>query len=77
MTALSPPIVYPPRGGLPVLLSVPHSGRDYPGWLVDMAVVLPVTITLLLAVGVVGVYALAILQPYFSTLNEMTQWSWH
>jgi general secretion pathway protein F len=43
------------------------------GWLVDMAVVLPVTITLLLAVGVVGVYALAILQPYFSTLNEMTQ----
>ena len=37
MTALSPPIVHPPRGGLPVLLSVPHSGRDYPGWLVDMA----------------------------------------
>lgn len=37
MTALSPPIIHPPRGSLPVLLSVPHSGRDYPAWLVDMA----------------------------------------
>jgi N-formylglutamate amidohydrolase len=34
---LPPPIVHQPRGELPVLLSVPHSGRDYPGWLVDMA----------------------------------------
>lgn len=24
-----PPTLYPPRGSLPVLLSVPHSGRDY------------------------------------------------
>jgi N-formylglutamate amidohydrolase len=24
-----PPIIHPPRGSLPVLLSVPHSGRDY------------------------------------------------
>lgn len=31
---LSPPLVHPPRGPLPVTLSVPHSGRDYPGWLV-------------------------------------------
>jgi N-formylglutamate amidohydrolase len=37
VTPLSPPIVHEPRGDLPVLLSVPHSGRDYPGWLVDMA----------------------------------------
>lgn len=37
MTPLLPPIVHPPRGDLPVLLSVPHSGRDYPDWLVDMA----------------------------------------
>jgi N-formylglutamate amidohydrolase len=37
MTPLSSPIVHEPRGDLPVLLSVPHSGRDYPGWLVDMA----------------------------------------
>lgn len=37
MTALPSPIVHPPRGGLPVLLSVPHSGRDYPDWLIDMA----------------------------------------
>ncbi len=26
-----------PRGDLPVILSVPHSGRDYPDWLVAMA----------------------------------------
>jgi N-formylglutamate amidohydrolase len=31
------PIIHPPRGELPVLLSVPHSGRDYPDWLVAMA----------------------------------------
>ena len=37
VTALPPPIVLPPRGGLPVLLSVPHSGREYPEWLVAMA----------------------------------------
>ena len=32
-----PPSSIAPRGDLPVLLSVPHSGRDYPEWLVDMA----------------------------------------
>jgi N-formylglutamate amidohydrolase len=37
VTPLSPPIVHPPRGELPVLLSVPHSGRDYPDWLVGLA----------------------------------------
>lgn len=31
------PIVHPPRGELPVLLSVPHAGRDYPAWLVAMS----------------------------------------
>ena len=35
--ALPPPLVHPQHGPLPVLLSVPHSGRDYPDWLVDMA----------------------------------------
>lgn len=34
---LSSPIIHPARGELPVLLSVPHSGRDYPEWLVAMA----------------------------------------
>jgi N-formylglutamate amidohydrolase len=34
---LSTPNVTPVRGELPVLLSVPHSGRDYPDWLVAMA----------------------------------------
>jgi N-formylglutamate amidohydrolase len=37
VTQLSSPIIHQPRGALPVLLSVPHSGRDYPDWLVDMA----------------------------------------
>ena len=34
---LPPPIVHPQRGVLPVLLSVPHSGRDYPAWLVELS----------------------------------------
>jgi len=37
VTRLPAPIVHSPRGDLPVILSVPHSGRDYPGWLVEMA----------------------------------------
>jgi N-formylglutamate amidohydrolase len=37
VTPLPPPIVHSPRGELPVLLSVPHSGRDYPDWLVALA----------------------------------------
>ncbi|GAA4715799.1 N-formylglutamate amidohydrolase [Sphingomonas lutea] len=37
MTLLAPPLVHPPRGPLPVLLSVPHSGRDYPDWLIASA----------------------------------------
>lgn len=37
MTALASPIVHTPRGSLPVLLSVPHSGRDYPDWLIEDA----------------------------------------
>jgi N-formylglutamate amidohydrolase len=31
------PTIHPPHGELPVLLSVPHSGRDYPDWLVALA----------------------------------------
>ena len=34
---LPAPIVHPSRSDLPVLLSVPHAGRDYPQWLLDMA----------------------------------------
>ena len=34
---LPEPIVRPHRGELPVLLSVPHSGREYPDWLLDLA----------------------------------------
>jgi len=37
VTPLPPPTVFAPLGSLPVLLSVPHSGRDYPDWLIDMA----------------------------------------
>jgi N-formylglutamate amidohydrolase len=37
VTPLSEPIIHPPRGQLPVVLSVPHSGRDYPDWLIAMA----------------------------------------
>lgn len=36
-TPLPAPIVHPLRGGLPVLLSVPHAGRDYPDWLLALS----------------------------------------
>lgn len=34
---LARPLIHPPRNALPVLLSVPHSGRDYPDWLERLA----------------------------------------
>ncbi|MEO7634589.1 MAG: N-formylglutamate amidohydrolase [Sphingomicrobium sp.] len=34
---LPPPLIHAPRGDLPVLLSVPHSGRDYPVELIALA----------------------------------------
>ena len=37
MTELAPPIVHSARGDIPVVLSVPHSGTDYPDWLSAMA----------------------------------------
>lgn len=37
MSKLPSPIIHQPRGELPVLLSVPHSGRDYPDWLVGLS----------------------------------------
>lgn len=37
MSKLPAPTIHQPRGQLPVLLSVPHSGRDYPDWLIALA----------------------------------------
>ncbi len=37
MNKLPSPTIHQPRGQLPVLLSVPHSGRDYPEWLIGLA----------------------------------------
>jgi N-formylglutamate amidohydrolase len=37
VTPLAPPTIHVPRAQLPVLLSVPHSGRAYPDWLIEMA----------------------------------------
>jgi N-formylglutamate amidohydrolase len=34
---LPAPTIIPPRSAAPVLLSIPHSGRDYPGWLVEQS----------------------------------------
>ncbi|MEO5640644.1 MAG: N-formylglutamate amidohydrolase [Sphingomicrobium sp.] len=36
-STLSPPLIVPPRNGLPLLLSIPHSGREYPDWLLAEA----------------------------------------
>jgi N-formylglutamate amidohydrolase len=35
--ALAPPRLVPGTGRLPVLLSVPHAGRDYPDWLIRLS----------------------------------------
>jgi len=35
--ALSPPVTHPSSSDVPVLLSVPHAGRDYPEWLVSLS----------------------------------------
>jgi N-formylglutamate amidohydrolase len=37
VSSLPLPIIHQPRGDLPVLLSVPHSGRDYPDWLIGLS----------------------------------------
>jgi N-formylglutamate amidohydrolase len=34
---LSPPAIHPPSANVPVLLSVPHAGRDYPRWLIALS----------------------------------------
>lgn len=36
-TPLPRPLIAAPRSNLPVLLSVPHSGREYPAWLLSLA----------------------------------------
>ena len=33
---LSPPALHPPNSSVPVLISVPHAGRDYPDWLIAL-----------------------------------------
>lgn len=35
--SLSPPAIHPPSADVPVLLSVPHAGRDYPEWLISLS----------------------------------------
>ena len=37
MNKLPSPTIHEPRADLPVLLSVPHAGREYPDWLVALA----------------------------------------
>ncbi len=34
---LSPPAIHLPSANVPVLLSVPHAGRDYPQWLIALS----------------------------------------
>jgi general secretion pathway protein F len=44
-------------------------------WVADFAVLLPVTLTVLVGLGVVGMYALVLMQPYFTLLRELVSWS--
>src|SRR5919112_4865281 len=34
---LSPPLIFPRTAEIPVLISVPHAGRDYPDWLIALS----------------------------------------
>jgi N-formylglutamate amidohydrolase len=34
---LPAPTIIPPRSAAPILLSIPHSGRDHPAWLIDQS----------------------------------------
>jgi general secretion pathway protein F len=44
-------------------------------WVADFAVLLPVTLTILVGLGVVGIYAVVLMQPYFALLRELVSWS--
>jgi general secretion pathway protein F len=45
-------------------------------WIADVTVLLPMAITVALGLCVVGVYALLILHPYFTTLHHLSHWGW-
>jgi general secretion pathway protein F len=45
-------------------------------WIVDVAVLLPIAATAIVGFGVVAVYGLLVLQPYFTTLRELADWQW-
>jgi general secretion pathway protein F len=45
-------------------------------WVANASVIMPVAITLGVGVGVVGLYGLLILMPYFATLREIAEWNW-
>ncbi len=44
-------------------------------WVADFAVILPVTLILAVGLGVVAVYAVVLMQPYFAVLHELANWS--
>jgi general secretion pathway protein F len=44
-------------------------------WVADFAVLLPVTLVLAVGLGVVAVYAVVLMQPYFALLRELASWS--
>lgn len=45
------------------------------GWITELAVTLPVVLTLVIGAGIVLVYAGLLLQPYFALLEELLRWS--
>jgi type II secretory pathway component PulF len=45
-------------------------------WVADFGVMAPIVTTIALGVSVVGLYALLVWQPYFVSLDAISQWNW-
>lgn len=46
-------------------------------WVNDVSVTAPVAATVVVGVGVVGLYAVLVWQPYAVSLDAIAQWNWH
>jgi general secretion pathway protein F len=44
-------------------------------WVADFAVLFPVILTIVIGIGVIGFYAVTLMQPYFALLRELLSWS--
>lgn len=46
-------------------------------WVNDFTLFAPIAATVVVGVGIVGLYALLVWQPYAASLDAIAQWNWH